>query len=137
MNDVEEVDVCKGKGMVLGLHPFGEVVATLFAVGQIVSELKEMTDYLKSLNGKGRVVMERTGRDYEPVSCFPHFVSKVKPERIKHDENNALRKVKIEKADVCKMAFYGHESWAELHQHISVEFGRLVYPTRSAPDAQY
>ena len=70
MNNVAGVDVSKGKSMVTVLRPFGEVVAKPFSVGHTGSELKELADYLKSLDGETRVVMEHTGRYYEPVARF-------------------------------------------------------------------
>ena len=36
------------------------------------THLKELADYLKSLDGETRVVMEHTGRYYEPVARFLH-----------------------------------------------------------------
>ena len=72
MNNVAGVDVSKGKSVVSVLRPFGEVVAKPFAVGHTGSELKELADYLKSLDGETRVVMEHTGRYYEPVARFLH-----------------------------------------------------------------
>ena len=87
MNNVAGVDVSKGKSMVSVLRPFGEVVAKPFSVGHTGSELKELADYLKSLDGETRVVMEHTGRYYEPVARFLHeegiFVSTVNPKLIK------------------------------------------------------
>ena len=68
MNNVVGIDVSKGKSMVSVLRPFGEVVAKPFSVGHTGSELKELADYLKSLDGETRVVMEHTGRYYEPVA---------------------------------------------------------------------
>ena len=68
MNNVAGIDVSKGKSMVSVLRPFGEVVAKPFSVGHTGSELKELADYLKSLDGETRVVMEHTGRYYEPVA---------------------------------------------------------------------
>lgn len=58
--------------MVSVLRPFGEVVAKPFSVGHTGSELKDLADYLKSLDGETRVVMEHTGRYYEPVARFLH-----------------------------------------------------------------
>ena len=87
MNNVAGIDVSKGKSMVSVLRPFGEVVAKPFSVGHTGSELKELADYLKSLDGETRVVMEHTGRYYEPVARFLHeegvFVSAVNPKLIK------------------------------------------------------
>ena len=62
----------KGKSVVSVLRPFGEVVARPFSVGHTGSELKELANYLKSLEGETRVVMEHTGRYYEPVARFLH-----------------------------------------------------------------
>ena len=70
MNNVAGIDVSKGKSMVSVLQPFGEVVAKPFPVGHIGSELKELADYLKSLDSEMRVVMEHTRRYHEPVSHF-------------------------------------------------------------------
>ena len=70
MNNVVGIDVSKGKSMVSVLRPFGEVVAKPFSIGHTGSELKELADYLKSLDGETRVVMEHTGRYYEPVARF-------------------------------------------------------------------
>ena len=92
MNNVAGVDVSKGKSVVSVLRPFGEVVAKPFAVGHTGSELKELADYLKSLDGETRVVMEHTGRYYEPVARFLHeegiFVSAVNPKLIKDYGND-------------------------------------------------
>ena len=83
MNNVAGIDVSKGKSVVSVLRPFGEVVAKSFSVGHTGSELKELANYLKSLDGETRVVMEHTGRYYEPVARFLHeegiFVSTVNP----------------------------------------------------------
>ena len=52
MNNVAGIDVSKGKSMVSVLRPFGEVVAKPFSIGHTGSELKELADYLKSLDGE-------------------------------------------------------------------------------------
>ena len=52
MNNVAGIDVSKGKSVVSVLRPFGEVVAKPFSVGHTGSELKELADYLKSLDGE-------------------------------------------------------------------------------------
>ena len=68
MNNAAGVDISKGKSTVSVLRPFGEVVAKPFTVGHTGSELRQLADYLKSLDGETRVVMEHTGRYYEPVA---------------------------------------------------------------------
>ena len=129
MNNVAGVDVSKGKSMVSVLRPFGEVVAKPFPVGHTGSELKELANYLKSLAGETRVVMEHTGRYYEPVARFLHeegiFISAVNPKLIKDYGNNTLRKVKTDKADAQKIARYGLDNWAELRQHTLMDTIRM------------
>ena len=87
------------------------------------SELKELADYLNSLDGETRVVMEHTGRYYEPVARFLHeegiFVSAVNPKLIKDYGNNSLRKVKTDKADARKIARYGLDTVSYTHLIIS------------------
>lgn len=60
MNAVE-IDVSRGKSMIAVIPPFGNVVIRPFEVHNTVSKLKEMADYLKSLDGEVQVVLEHTG----------------------------------------------------------------------------
>ena len=55
------IDVSKGKSMVAVFRPFNEAVAKPFEVRHTGSELRQLADYLKSLDGETRVVMEHTG----------------------------------------------------------------------------
>ena len=119
------IDVSKGKSMVSVMRPFGEVVAKPFTVRHTGSELKELADYLKSLDGETRIIMAHTGRYYEPVAQFLHdaglYVSAVNPKLIKDYGNNSLRKVKTDKADSRKIAKYGLDNWVELRQYVSMD----------------
>ena len=141
MNNVAGIDVSKGKSMVSVLRPFGEVVAKPFSVGHTGSELKELADYLKSLDGETRVVMEHTGRYYEPVARFLHdegvFASAVNPKLIKDYGNNTLRKVKTDKADSRKIARYGLDNWAELRQHTPMDTIRMQLKTLNRQQSLY
>ena len=89
------------------------------------SELSELAKQLKSLEGETRVVLEHTGRYYEPVAQLLHdagiFVSAVNPLLIKEYGNNSLRKVKTDKADALKIARYGLDNWTELREHTPVD----------------
>ena len=141
MNNVAGVDVSKGKSMVSILRPFGEVVAKPFAVRHTGSGLKELADYLKSLDGETRVVMEHTGRYYEPVAQFLHnegiFVSAVNPKLIKDYGNNTLRKVKTDAADSRKIARYGLDNWVELRQHTPMDTIRYQLKTLNRQQGLY
>ncbi len=127
------IDVSKGKSMVSVLRPLGEVVAKPFSVRHTGRELKELADYLKSLDGETRVIMEHTGRYYEPVAQFLHdaglYVSAVNPKLIKDYGNNSLRKVKTDKADSKKIAKYGLDNWVELRQYASMDTIRYQLKT--------
>lgn len=115
------IDVSKGKSMVAVVRPFGELVVKPFEVRHTASELGELADSLKSLHGETRVIIEHTGRYYEPIAQWLHdagiFVSAVNPLLIKEYGNNSLRRVKTDKADSMKIARYGLDNWAELRQH--------------------
>lgn len=141
MNNVAGVDVSKGKSMVTVLRPFGEVVAKPFSVRHTGSELRELANYLKSLDGETRVVMEHTGRYYEPVARFLHdeglYVSAVNPKLIKDYGNNTLRKVKTDAADSRKIARYGLDNWAELRQHTPMDTIRYQLKTLNRQQALY
>ena len=127
------IDVSKGKSMVSVLRPLGEVVAKPFEVRHTGSELKELADYLKSLDGETRVIMEHTGRYYEPVAQFlceeGLFVSAVNPKLIKDYGNNSLRKVKTDKADSRKIARYGLDNWVKLRQYTPMDTIRYQLKT--------
>lgn len=141
MNNVAGVDVSKGKSMVSVLRPFGEVVAKPFSVCHTGSELRELADYLKSLDGETRVVMEHTGRYYEPIAQFlcdaGIFVSAVNPKLIKDYGNNSLRKVKTDAADSRKIARYGLDNWAELRQHTPMDTIRYQLKTLNRQQGLY
>ena len=127
------IDVSKGKSMVSVLRPFGEVVAKPFEVCHTAGELRALADYLKSLDGETKVILEYTGRYYEPVAQLLHdaglFVSAVNPKLIKDYGNNSLRKVKTDKADSRKIARYGLDNWVELRQHTPMDTIRYQLKT--------
>ncbi len=81
------IDVSKGKSMVSVRRPFNEIAAKPFEVRHTGSELKQLADYLKSLDGETRAVIEHTGRYYEQIVQYLHdaglYVSAVNPKLIK------------------------------------------------------
>ena len=120
------IDVSKGKSMVAVRRPFNETVAKPFEVRHTGSELKQLADYLKSLDGETRVVMEHTGRYYEQIAQYLHdaglYVSAVNPKLIKdYGGGTSLRHVKTDKADARKIAGYALDRWAELRQHTPMD----------------
>ena len=115
------IDVSKGKSTVAIMRPFGEAVAAPFEVGHTESELKELAKLLKSLPGETRVLMEYTGRYYEPIARYLHeadiFVSVVNA-ILAHDySGNTIRKVKTDKLDAIKLANMALDRWTELREY--------------------
>lgn len=119
------IDISRGKSMVAVLRPFGEVVMLPFEVGHSNAELNALAEQLKSIEGETRVVMEHTGRYYEPVANALHnsglFVSAVNPLLIKEYGGNSLRKVKTDKADAQKIARYTLDNWADLRDYTPMD----------------
>jgi len=119
------IDVSKGKSMVAVLQPLGVVVAKPFEVSHTAAGLGKLSDFLSSLDGETRVIMEHTGRYYEPVAQVIHnrglFVSAVNPLLIKEYGGNSLRRVTTDKADAKKIARYGLDNWAELRQYTPMD----------------
>ncbi len=115
------IDVSKGKSMVAVLRPYGEIVSKPFEVRHTVSDIHSLVEYIKSIDGESRIVMEHTGRYYEPLvrelSQANLFVSAVNPKLIKDFGDNSLRKVKSDKADAVKIARYTLDRWTELKQY--------------------
>ena len=127
------IDISRGKGTVAVLRPFGEVVMLPFEVKHNNAELLALAEQLKSIDGETRVVMEHTGRYYEPVANALHnsglFVSSVNPLLIKEYGGNSLRKVKTDKADAQKIARYTLDNWAELRDYTPMDTVRYDLKT--------
>lgn len=115
------IDVSKGKSMVAILRPYGEIVASPFEVKHTAGNLDSLVERIKSVDGESRIVMEHTGRYYEPIvrklAQAGLFVSAVNPKLIKDFGDNSLRKVKSDKADAVKIARYALDTWTELRQY--------------------
>lgn len=127
------IDISRGKSTVAVLRPFGEVVMFPFEVKHNNAELLALAEQLKSIDGETRVVMEHTGRYYEPVANALHnsglFVSSVNPLLIKEYGGNSLRKVKTDKADAQKIARYTLDNWAELRDYTPMDTVRYDLKT--------
>lgn len=115
------IDVSSRKSTAAILRPFGEVVKLPFDVSHSAEGLTALAQQLKALDGETRVVMEHTGRYYEPVANMLHeaglYVSAVNPLLIKEYGGNSLRKVKTDKADAMKIARYALDNWADLRDY--------------------
>ena len=116
------IDVSKGKSMVAVMRPFGEVVASPYEVNHTFSELEELTRFLKSLKGETRVIMEYTGKYFEPIAKHLHeagiFVSVINAILVHDYGGNTLRRGKTDKKDAIKLAAYALDRWIDLVEYI-------------------
>jgi hypothetical protein len=135
------IDVSKGKSMVSIMRQFGEVVASPFEVAHTDSELRELANSLKSLNGETKVVMECTGNYYYPIAFALHdaglFVSAVHAKLIHDYGNNSIRKVKTDRKDSIKIANYALSHWLELQQFFPEEDIRIMLKAFSRQYSKY
>ena len=117
------IDVSKQKSTVAVLQPAGIIVRKPFDVPHTKEGLNGLVDYIQSLDGETKVVMECTGHYHEPVLKAIYdagiYVSAVNPCLIKRFGNNTVRKVKSDPADAKKIARYTLDNWSEL-RHYSV-----------------
>lgn len=127
------IDVSKGKSMVAVLQPCGVTVAKPFEVNHTAIDLGKLASFLESLNGETKVVMEHTGRYYEPIAQAIHdrglFVSAVNLLLIREYGGNSLRRVKTDKADARKIARYGLDNWTELREYTPMDTTRYELKT--------
>ena len=117
------IDVSKRKSTVAILRPGGKVVLKPFDVPHLSADFQSLINQIRVFDGETRIVMECTGRYYEPVarqlSHAGFFVSAVNPQIIRNfqGQDNPLRKVKTDKADSVKIARYALDSWDKLKQY--------------------
>lgn len=119
------IDVSKGKSMIAILRPMGEIVSDPFEVCHTSTDIQELINYIQSIDGETKIVMEHTGRYYEPMARWLSdaglFVSTVNPRLIRSFGSNSLRKVKTDKADAMKIARYALSNWSELKRYDLVD----------------
>jgi len=135
------IDVSKGKSTVAILRPFGEIVASPFEVMHTSSELSKLADFLKSLHGETKIIMECTGSYYLPIAHALHahglFVSAVHSLLIHDFGNNTIRKVKTDKADAIKIANYALSNWLDLPKYTPEEDIRHILKAYSRQYTKY
>jgi len=115
------IDISKGKSVVCIMQPLGKVLIKPFTIHHTLTGFNRLLLTLQTLEGETRIVMEHTGRYYEPLAklltAANFFVSVVNPKLIKDFSINSLRKVKTDKADSKKIARYTLDRCNELRQY--------------------
>ncbi|MBP1547398.1 MAG: IS110 family transposase [Oscillospiraceae bacterium] len=135
------IDVSKGKSTVAVIQPFGVVIAEPFDVLHTDSDLKKLANFIKSLSGETKVVMEYTGTYYEPIANVLHnegiFVSVVNPLLIDDYGGNRVRKVKTDKKDALKIASFALDKWLDLREYIPADDIRKTLKVMNRQYIQY
>jgi len=135
------IDVSKGKSMIAVMRPFGEVVASPYEISHTERELGGLIKFLKSLSGETKVIMEYTGKYYQPIARYLReagiFVSVINALLVHDYGVNSLRRVKTDKKDAIKIANYGIDRWVELTEYTPEEDIRQMLKTLNRQYNQY
>lgn len=115
------IDVSKGISTVAVIRPFGEIVRMPFDVVHTTKELNELADFIRSLDGESRVVMESTGRYSEPIAnalCEAGiFVCAINAKLIHDYGGDTIRRDKNDYIDSLKIAGYCLDKWTKLTRY--------------------
>lgn len=115
------IDVSKGKSKVAVIRLFGETVKKPFDVAHTSKELNELAEFIHSLDGESRVVMEHTGKYGEPIAkalCEAGiFVCMVNAKLIHDFGGDTIRRDKTDKLDALKIAQYCLSKWSNLTKY--------------------
>lgn len=135
------IDVSKGKSTVAIMRPYGEIVASPFEITHTEADFKKLTSQIKSLHGESKIIMEYTGRYYEPLANYLYNaglrISVVNAILI-HDYSNAsIRRVKTDKKDAIKIANYGLDRWLDLPEYIPEKELRQALKVYNRQFSQY
>ena len=135
------IDVSKGKSTVAVIRTFGEVVKKPFDVIHTTKELSELANFIKSLEGESRVVMEHTGKYSDPVVqalCDAGIFVCVVNAKLVHDYGGeTIRRVKTDSVDALKIASYCLDKWCKLKQYTHADATRKILKTYNRQLSQY
>lgn len=135
------IDVSKGKSKIAIIRPFGEIIAKPFDIAHHPDQLAELAQYIHSLDGESRVVMEHTGKYSEPIANFlcnaGIFVCMVNAKLIHDYGGDTIRRVKTDKVDALKIAGYCLDKWAKLSPFELTDEYRKILKTYNRQLSEY
>ena len=135
------IDVSKGKSKIAIIRPFGEIIAKPFDVSHYPDQLAELAEYILSLDGESRVVMEYTGKYSEPIANFlcnaGIFVCVVNAKLIHDYGGDTIRRDKTDKVDAIKIAGYCLDKWAKLSRYEPANEHRRMLKTYNRQLGEY
>ena len=135
------IDIAKGKSKVAIIRAYGKVVAKPFDISHYPDQLAELVEYISSLDGESRVVLEHTGKYSEPVAKFlceaGIFVCMVNAKLIHDYGGDTIRRDKTDKVDALKIAGYCLDKWAKLERYEPVPDNRKMLKTYNRQLSEY
>ena len=135
------IDVSKGKSTIAVIRSYGEVVANPFDVVHFPDKLAELAEYIYSLEGESRVVMEYTGKYSEPIAKFlceaGIFVCMVNAKLIHDYGGDTIRRDKTDKIDALKIAGYCLDKWVKLSRYEPAPDNRKMLKTYNRQLSEY
>lgn len=135
------IDVSKGKSKVAIMRAYGEVVAKPFDIMHYPDQLAELAEYIHSLPGESRVVMEHTGKYSEPIATFlcdaGIFVCMVNAKLIHDYGGDTIRRVKTDMVDALKIAGYCLDKWPKLSRYEPTDEHRRMLKTYNRQLSEY
>jgi len=137
------IDVSKGKSTVAVIRPYGEIVRNPFDVKHTPKELSELANFILSLEGESRVVLESTGKYSDPVvkvlSESGVFVCAVNAKLI-HDYGgggDTIRRDKTDNIDSLKIAGFCLDKWVKLGRYTPEDELRKTLKTFNRQHDEY
>lgn len=135
------IDVSKGKSKVTVIQPFGKVVRKPFDVMHTSTELKELAEFIRSLEGEARVVVEHTGKYSEPIAkalCDAGiFVCMVNAKLVHDYGGDTIRRDKTDRIDALKIAKYCLDKWENLKHYTPADESRKMLKTYNRQLSEY
>ncbi len=135
------IDVSKGKSTVAIMRPYGEIVASPFEINHTEDDFKKLVSQIQKLHGESRIIMEYTGRYYEPLANYLYnaglHVSVVNAILIHDYSNSSIRRVKTDKKDSIKIANYGLDRWLDLPDYMPEDELRQALKVYNRQCSQY
>lgn len=135
------IDVSKGKSTVAIMRPYGEIVVSPFKITHTEEDFEKLTSQIKKLHGESRIIMEYTGRYYEPLANYLYNaglrVSVINAILIHDYSNSSIRRVKTDKKDAVKIANYGLDRWLDLPEYMPEDELRQALKVYNRQFSQY
>ena len=135
------IDVSKGKSTVAVIRPFGKIVKKPFDVAHTSKDLNDLANFILSLEGESRVVLEHTGKYSAPIAeslCNAGiFVSVVNAKLIYNYGNDTIRRDKTDKVDSLKIAAYCLDKWVKLSPYTPENELRKIIKTYNRQLSEY